>query len=79
MSQKVVYEGKAFVSFFTDSDNQPLELVDVSLTELEPGLYELQCSRQQQGTRVVITTPNGLSISGHVVMQDPGITRFKAR
>ncbi len=79
MDHKVVFEGKAFISLFTDSDHQKLELVSAMVIELEPGLYELHSPKQQPGTRVLITSVAGLSMSGSIVSQTPGVTRFKAR
>ncbi|MCU9949879.1 hypothetical protein [Pseudomonas sp. PDM13] len=79
MDQKVIFEGKAFVSFFTDSDHQQLELVNVFIVQLDIEIFELRCPKQQTGTSVLITSLGGLSMSGPIIMQASGITRFRAR
>jgi GH18 family chitinase len=79
MDHTVVFEGKAFVSFFTDSNHQQLELVSVIVVLLTAGMYELRSPKQQPGTRVLITSIGGWSISGAILSQAPGVTRFSAR
>lgn len=79
MEQRVIYDGKAFVSFNSGTGHQDVELVDILLLELESGSYELRSPRQQPGHQVLITTLEGLTVQGIVLTQGPGLTRLKTR
>lgn len=77
--KKVVYSGKAFLTFTALSSKESIECADVQLLQLENGIYELQSQKQAVAFRVLITTDSGRAWEGIVVEQMPGVTRFVQR
>jgi hypothetical protein len=77
--KKVVYSGKAFLTFTALSSKESVECADVQLLQLENGIYELQSQKQAVAFRLLITTDSGKKWGGIVVEQTPGATRFVQR
>lgn len=79
MNEALMYEGLAFVSFDDQAGPPSLDLIEVRVIQIGILTFQLHCSRQQAGRRVIITPAGQPSIQGNITAQESGVTTFVGR
>ncbi len=77
MNEAVLYQGLAYVSFETLSEQSSVELKQIALIDLGNSTFELRSTRQVPARRLLITPINQQSIQGNIISQTPGTTTFR--
>ncbi len=77
MNGAMQYQGLAYVTFETLSEQSPVELIQISLLDMGNATFELHSKRQVTARRLIITPLNQKSIQGNIISQAPGITTFR--
>lgn len=77
MNGAMQYQGLAYVTFETLSEQSPVELTQIALIDLGNSTYELRSKRQVTARRLIITPINQKSIQGNIISRAPGVTTFR--
>lgn len=77
MNEAVLYQGLAYVSFETLSDQSSVELKQIVLIDLGNSTFELRSTQQVAARRLIVTPINQPSLKGNIISQAPGTTIFR--
>lgn len=76
MNEAVLYQGLAYVSFETHSEQSSVELKQIVLVDLGYSTFELRSTGQVAARRLIVTPISQQSLQGNIISQSPGITIF---